>query len=881
MRFLSLHAKNFGPLVERNFELQADIFVVFGPNEAGKSSFHAALQSILYGFEKAKRQDHPLAQFGEAPSDLELGATLRLDDGRELQVERALLSYSKLSVKEGPENEVYSATRNEALPMISSIPKALFDAVYSLTANDTSMQTDDVHEHIQELLLGETGLRGARPIGAVRRTLLEDMQGLWRSDRMGKPKSGVLKKDIKAARSILQQAKKDDRELRDKVVEREQLGLEETELRSQIDELTQLHRRLEYLQEWRELRAKKRDNDAVEARVRELPAELLKNTVRDPQELESRQRKIQGQMQPQLARLEQPPKQASERQTLLQSRQTDLESLFKEMPDRRILAREAENLNEDLQDKKSGLGRTLAELGVQTKFTENLRKAPLAQVQVHAEKWGQDLEEHRALMQAKRPSNLWMLMAGLGILCALGSVLLPAYAWYAFGGCLLFFALGFWSFLRPTQDPDLGAAPHMPDEASAVLQSVGLTPSSFDSPLALTRLADEMRRAQAEWNRARDIARRLQQKQEQLQTSDAACLPLLREIDSNPAKENWASRLEAEWKRAMESGREAASDQAERKSAQAVVDLLREELQECESHLDSTQAILQAAFPDRHDTHRAFEDWKQHIRRVQDSEQDLGRLRTHPLYREEFEQPNFDLQSALAQDSELTGEQCSTRIKACTDRRDEVLRELGSIDRELQQGARTDLAQANEAVQALEAELVEVQQEHDRLALLANILEKAETKYREANQPDVLKRAGGYLSEITQGRYTQLRYPEAPLQGEARAELEVLSSGLGWRKVQRPLSRGTQEQIYLSLRLGTLDFLDQNRERLPLVLDEALVHWDAGRRGALYGMLKKLADRRQIILFTCHRSFAEEVQESMDARLIELTHKQPSGREQE
>ena len=51
--------------------------------------------------------------------------------------------------------------------------------------------------------------------------------------------------------------------------------------------------------------------------------------------------------------------------------------------------------------------------------------------------------------------------------------------------------------------------------------------------------------------------------------------------------------------------------------------------------------------------------------------------------------------------------------------------------------------------------------------------------------------------------------------------------------VGAPLSRGTREQIYLCLRLGTLDYLDRGRESLPLLLDEALVHWDAKRRQQL------------------------------------------------
>lgn len=72
------------------------------------------------------------------------------------------------------------------------------------------------------------------------------------------------------------------------------------------------------------------------------------------------------------------------------------------------------------------------------------------------------------------------------------------------------------------------------------------------------------------------------------------------------------------------------------------------------------------------------------------------------------------------------------------------------------------------------------------------------------------------------------------------------------------------------LRLGTLDHLDAGRERLPLLLDEALVHWDEGRRQALYPLLARVAEVRQVVLFTCHPALAEEARERLGARVLEL-----------
>ncbi|MFT5058250.1 MAG: hypothetical protein ACI89E_001023, partial [Planctomycetota bacterium] len=50
-------------------------------------------------------------------------------------------------------------------------------------------------------------------------------------------------------------------------------------------------------------------------------------------------------------------------------------------------------------------------------------------------------------------------------------------------------------------------------------------------------------------------------------------------------------------------------------------------------------------------------------------------------------------------------------------------------------------------------------------------------------------------------------------------------------------------------------------------------HWDHDRRASLYAVLKNVAKKRQVILFTCHQSFATEVQEAMGARLIQLPNR--------
>ena len=160
----------------------------------------------------------------------------------------------------------------------------------------------------------------------------------------------------------------------------------------------------------------------------------------------------------------------------------------------------------------------------------------------------------------------------------------------------------------------------------------------------------------------------------------------------------------------------------------------------------------------------------------------------------------------------------------------------------------------------------ELEKQRDRLLLLANIFKKADEQFRVKHQPEVIRLASEYLSHVTNGRYNRLGIDEET------GELLVYSrdSDVSY-KVAPPLSQGTCDQIFLAIRLAIIDHLDEGKERLPVFLDEVFVNWDASRRKNVYGILRKMSEKRQIFLFTCHAWQAEEAREELDAQNVLLT----------
>jgi len=64
------------------------------------------------------------------------------------------------------------------------------------------------------------------------------------------------------------------------------------------------------------------------------------------------------------------------------------------------------------------------------------------------------------------------------------------------------------------------------------------------------------------------------------------------------------------------------------------------------------------------------------------------------------------------------------------------------------------------------------------------------------------------------------------------------------------LSKGTLDQLYFAVRYALLEFLSPG-DGSPLILDDALVHWDPNRRSATLELLDEISAKRQVLLFTC------------------------------
>ena len=183
----------------------------------------------------------------------------------------------------------------------------------------------------------------------------------------------------------------------------------------------------------------------------------------------------------------------------------------------------------------------------------------------------------------------------------------------------------------------------------------------------------------------------------------------------------------------------------------------------------------------------------------------------------------------------------SSRLAECRNeidgRRNTLREERGGIDTEL---ARLTGEEESSALRARRNTLAEQLQEQarqwSRLTIAEALLEKTRQKFERERQPSVVQHAQDFFTRVTGQRYSRLFSSVSEQNGQQ--SITVIDAS-GASKQPSELSRGTREQLYLALRFGLIREFGEHAERLPVVVDEALVNFDQGRARPRRGGIRR------------------------------------------
>lgn len=137
----------------------------------------------------------------------------------------------------------------------------------------------------------------------------------------------------------------------------------------------------------------------------------------------------------------------------------------------------------------------------------------------------------------------------------------------------------------------------------------------------------------------------------------------------------------------------------------------------------------------------------------------------------------------------------------------------------------------------------ELENKYSSLEIAARTIEELSKDIHSQFAPAINKKVSKIVEKITGGKYNNIKVSESlnigvenPITGEI-IELDSLSGG-------------TIDQLYFSLRFGIINSMVDNR--LPLILDDCFIQYDDNRLSNIIDFLVDIGSERQVILFTCH-----------------------------
>lgn len=155
-----------------------------------------------------------------------------------------------------------------------------------------------------------------------------------------------------------------------------------------------------------------------------------------------------------------------------------------------------------------------------------------------------------------------------------------------------------------------------------------------------------------------------------------------------------------------------------------------------------------------------------------------------------------------------------------------------------------DPGDLQEALKVVDERIRRLEDTYAAVSLALETLAQARQMLQRKFAPRISQRAQELMQEMTEGRYDRLSLNE-DLSLLAGAGQEETLHDILWR------SDGTIDQLYFALRLAVAEELTPEA---PLVLDDAFVRFDDIRLKAVLKILRREAERKQVILFTCqHR----------------------------
>lgn len=187
-------------------------------------------------------------------------------------------------------------------------------------------------------------------------------------------------------------------------------------------------------------------------------------------------------------------------------------------------------------------------------------------------------------------------------------------------------------------------------------------------------------------------------------------------------------------------------------------------------------------------------------------------------------------------------EDFSEELQSVREKALELKDQINRAQWQLEQKQERDIATQGQIAELKETQsnIMDAKREVEAIEKAKSEIEEIADEIRNSFGKRLNERASFYMGKITNGKYDNLNIDE---------KLNITVNGKHSLVAANRLSKGTIEQIYMSLRLGAADLIFEDNE-MPILLDDAFAMYDNKRMGNTMRFMA--SEMNQVIMFSCH-----------------------------
>lgn len=215
-------------------------------------------------------------------------------------------------------------------------------------------------------------------------------------------------------------------------------------------------------------------------------------------------------------------------------------------------------------------------------------------------------------------------------------------------------------------------------------------------------------------------------------------------------------------------------------------------------------------------------------------------------------------EEAAEAELKVLGEQLEEAVVARTEAR-KVFEAIGGDD-----AAARAAADREEALAAMQ----DAAERYVRVRASGMLLRWAIERYRKEKQGPLLKRASELFRVLTRNSFERLE-----VRFDERDTMHLIGVRPDGEVVTVPgLSTGTEDQLFLALRIAAVEDYLARAVALPFVADDLFINFDAERSAAGFEVLGQLAERTQVLFYTHHPHLVDVARETLgvDVHVVTL-----------